>query len=177
MQLRLAIPGDADAIADLHTASWRDAYRAALRADWLANHAPADRRALWRERLSEAPITRRIFIARDDARALVGFVCLQPGADASWGALLDNLHVVASHRCHGVGRQLMQAAARACLADAPGAGLFLWMLRDNLRAQAFYRALGATNAGPDIWDAPDGSRVPTCRFAWTEAGLAAMAAG
>ncbi|WP_085318047.1 GNAT family N-acetyltransferase [Derxia lacustris] len=167
MRLRAAGPADADAIADLHTASWRDAYRAALRADWLADHAAADRRALWRARLGESPAARRVLLAHEASGALAGFVCVQPGADAHWGALLDNLHVAERCRRQGIGRALMEAAARVCQAETPGAGLFLWVLRDNLRAQAFYRALGASDAGSDLWDAPDGSRVPICRFAWT----------
>jgi hypothetical protein len=42
--------------------------------------------------------------------------------------------------------------------------------QDNVKAQAFYNSLGARNAENGVWNAPDGSEVPTYWFVWDKIG-------
>jgi GNAT superfamily N-acetyltransferase len=61
---------------------------------------------------------------------------------AAKGFYLQDLYIVPEARGQGIGRALMTAVARACLAD-DGCYLF-WNAREgNMNGRAFYRAIGA----------------------------------
>jgi GNAT superfamily N-acetyltransferase len=76
---------------------------------------------------------------------LVGYAVFFRSYDtehAAKGLYLQDLYVVPEVRGQGIGRALMSAVARACLAD-DGCYLF-WNAREgNLDGRAFYRAIGA----------------------------------
>ena len=63
-------------------------------------------------------------------------------ADPEWGALLDNLHVRSDLKRQGIGRALMGETAATLIERRPASALYLWVLRQNVAAQAFYAALG-----------------------------------
>ena len=174
MTIRPARPSDCRAIAELHAASWRFAYRGALSDDYLAGDIVSDRNRLWNARLSEPPADQYVAVAERDG-VLAGFACAYFGDDKAWGSLLDNLHVRQDTHRNGLGTALLQDIAAQCCARAGTAGLYLWVLQDNMRAQRFYAHHGARNVGADIWDAPGGTRVPRFRFAWLAAQLPGMA--
>jgi L-asparaginase II len=67
---------------------------------------------------------------------------------------------------------LLQVAA-ICEQRCSGQGLYLSVNQSNLRAQKFYLALGAQNSQAAVWNAPDGTSVPTFRFSWTSAATLA----
>lgn len=173
--LRVALPEDADAIADLHAASWRATYRGSMRDDYLDGEVGAERRALWRERLA-APAPNQHVVVAVDGEALVGFGCAYGADDARFGTQLDNLHVRRDRQSDGVGRALIAAVAAWCVAAHPEAGLYLWVVDENVGARRFYASLGAADVGGDVWEAPDGSAIPVRRCAWTPAEVAALAA-
>ena len=62
--------------------------------------------------------------------------------DPTWGALLDNLHVGAEHQRRGLGARLLALTAQAVSERPQQTGLYLWVLEQNLSAQAFYEAHG-----------------------------------
>lgn len=74
-----------------------------------------------------------------------GIALLTRGYDsqtAQAGVVLEDLYVEPLSRRRGVGRALLAAAAR--IARDEGGGWVAWHVRrDNVRAQLFYRALGA----------------------------------
>ncbi|MEY4562682.1 MAG: hypothetical protein RLZZ618_1959 [Pseudomonadota bacterium] len=164
-QSRPARPGDAEAIARLHIASWRQTYRNALSEDYLAEAVVPDRMSLWEKRLTAHDPLQHVLLAEEDG-VLLGFACAFIHADPAWGALLDNIHVAQEAQGSGVGSHLLRAIARHCTMRAPHSGLFLWVLQQNVAAQRFYLRHGARNAGADVWDAPGGNRVPRFRLAW-----------
>ena len=170
MNLRPALPADSQGIAALHAASWRTAYREALSAAYLAGDIVADRAALWEARLRQPAPNQHVLVAHAGAD-LLGFACVFTGDDATWGSLLDNLHVGRQAHRRGIGSQLLQAVARHSAAACPQAGLYLWVLAINTGAQRFYEAHGAEMVGTDVWTAPDGSRPPCFRFAWPSGRL------
>jgi ribosomal protein S18 acetylase RimI-like enzyme len=67
----------------------------------------------------------------------------------------------------GIGTALLDQVFEHCKADAKKTGLCLLVNQSNLRAQNFYLKNGARNQEPGIWDAPDGSTVPTFWFTWS----------
>jgi ribosomal protein S18 acetylase RimI-like enzyme len=160
----------ADAIAALHALSWSQTYNDVMTPTYLHTVVPIERQSVWRQRLIAPKENQVVLIAEQDG-ALIGFACAFIGEHANWGSYLDNLHVSASHQGQGVGAGLLNEIASFCAQQCPQRGFYLLVNQSNLRAQRFYLSLGAENAGADIWDAPDGSQIPTYRFAWSSLDL------
>jgi len=167
MTIRPALWSDCAAIAALHTASWRSAYRDALSDEYLAGDVVRDMQQLWESRLREPAGLQHVFVAEQND-ALTGFACLQGNESQEWGSYLNNLHVAQAAQGKGTGAMLLHASAALC-AELYGGGLYLWVLQSNTNAQRFYARYGAMNAGTDVWHAPGGTEAPLFRFAWESA--------
>jgi GNAT superfamily N-acetyltransferase len=139
---RSAGPPDASAVGALHADSWRRHYRGAYSDAFLDGDVVADRLTVWTERLGR-PDGRSRTIVGEDESGLVGFVHVIFDEDATWGALLDNVHVARRHQRRGIGSDLLAQAADAVAARREPSGLYLWVLEQNVDAQAFYEARGA----------------------------------
>jgi predicted N-acetyltransferase YhbS len=108
--LRRAGPDDWAAVAAIHAASWRSAYRGIYPDGYLDEEAAEERRAHWRRALAEMdPELDAVFLAEQSALP-VGFACLRRQAEAA-GPVLDNLHVLPERKGEGIGRRLIGAAA------------------------------------------------------------------
>ncbi len=142
VEIRLAHAADAPAVATLHANSWRRHYRGAYSDRYLDGDVDADRLAVWTERLS-ADGAHFTLLAEDRHRP-VGFVHVVLDADATWGALVDNLHVAHPVQRSGIGTLLLDRAARIVVERRPGSGIYLWVLEQNEPAQAFYASRGGT---------------------------------
>jgi ribosomal protein S18 acetylase RimI-like enzyme len=161
LRLREAGPSDADAVAALHLASWRSAYRGILADAWLDGPAEADRLTLWRARLAEDPAARIVLVA-EAAGALAGFACLERRADGPWGLLVDNLHARPDMRGRGIGRLLLRELA----ARVPDDPVHLWVLEANAPARGFYARVGGRAVERVLHREPDGGDHPVLRIAW-----------
>ena len=75
MQLRIATGVDAPAIAELHAASWRHAYRGALSDDYLAGDVFSERLAAWTQRLN-VPDSNQYVVIAEIRRNVLGFACV-----------------------------------------------------------------------------------------------------
>lgn len=135
-QFRLARPSDAKGVASLHTDSWRRHYRGAYSDAFLDGDVAADRLTVWADRLRK-PDPRHRTILAEDSDGLVGFAHTVLDDDPTWGALLDNLHVVSGQKRRGIGSRLLALTAQAVTEQAKGPGLYLWVLEQNIDAQAF----------------------------------------
>ncbi|MEU4198009.1 GNAT family N-acetyltransferase [Kribbella sp. NPDC026611] len=154
MEFRSAGAEDAEQVAMLHADSWRRHYRGAYADAFLDGDVVTDRTKVWSERLS-APAGTATVLAEEDGH-LKGFVHVMFDHDEQWGSLVDNLHVHYSQQRTGIGRQLMTRAAQAVIEEATSEAMYLWVLEQNTRAQAFYLATGATNAGQKAVPPPGG---------------------
>jgi hypothetical protein len=82
MHVRDAVAADAETVALLHTASWRDAYGSVLDATDLAGPIEEERLAYWKSELVAADAGQRVILAEDEDNA-VGFICARwPGRPA-----------------------------------------------------------------------------------------------
>jgi ribosomal protein S18 acetylase RimI-like enzyme len=176
MILRTADADDAPAIAALHAASWSQTYADELSPAYLRDEVPAERLAVWQRRFANPRANQHVLVVQAQAD-VVGFACVLVAEDPEWGSYLDNLHVAAAHQGRRLGAALLAAAAAASERHRPGLGFYLSVNQSNRRAQAFYQAMGARNAACGVWQAPDGSAVPTYRFAWPSATPLAARAG
>jgi ribosomal protein S18 acetylase RimI-like enzyme len=140
-RFRAAGAGDARAIAGLHADSWRHHYRGAYSDSFLDGDVAGYLAATWTERLSALDPRARTIVGELGGE-VVAFAHTRLGEDATWGALLDNLHVSYELKRLGIGTWLLALTARAVLDSSPASGLYLWVLEQNVAAQAFYAAQG-----------------------------------
>jgi GNAT superfamily N-acetyltransferase len=172
VQFRLAGAADAEAVANLHAASWRRHYRGAYSDAFLDGDVVADRMAVWTDQLREPDPHRRTILAEDGA--LVGFANTFFDDDPTWGALVDNLHVGDGHRRRGIGSCLLAMTAGAVLDRPQKSGLYLWVLEQNVGAQAFYEVRRASCVERALVSPPGGvaSRITgspaKLRYAWPD---------
>jgi GNAT superfamily N-acetyltransferase len=171
LRFRCAGRSDAGAIAALHADSWRRHYRGAYSDSFLDGDVVADRLAVWTDQLRE-PHPDRYTLLAEDGEGLIAFAHTAFDDDPTWGALLDNLHVAHGQKRRGVGKQILALTAHAVIER--GNRLYLWVLEQNVDAQAFYEACGARRVERAPASPPGGvaSRLTgspvKLRFAWAD---------
>lgn len=168
MRLREANLDDAHAIAALHAASWRDAYRLILDPAYLAGPVEQDRLDVWTGRLSAPDAARRTMLA-EDAVGIIGFICTFGGDDATWGSLVDNLHVLPNAKGRGVGRALLRSAAHWVEQAHPSGGMYLWVYEANGASCRFYDRMGGRPVERSLRPSPGGT-APSLRYHWPDPG-------
>ena len=163
--IRPARGDEADAVAELHAASWRSAYRGILPDATLGEELVPRRRAYWRSAFAREDWT-AILVAEAD-RALVGFVAAWTDPDGGYDAIVESLHVHPARKRGGIGRALLGAAA-AAIADSGRRTLYLWVYDANAPARRFYEALGGGAADARVHEVV-GHPVPEQRMVWPDA--------
>lgn len=172
MNITFASSEHAEQIAALHAASWAATYSDVLSPLYLQDVVPTERLAIWQERFKNPRENQFVLVAKEDG-VVVGFACAFVGEHSDWGSYLDNLHVKKSHQGRGIGSGLLVQVASICEQRLPGQGLYLSVNQTNEHAQNFYLAIGAQNSQAAVWNAPDGTSVPTFRFSWPSAAILA----
>ncbi|MBI1897440.1 MAG: GNAT family N-acetyltransferase [Acidobacteria bacterium] len=165
LEFREAGLSDAQMIAALHAQSWRSAYRGILRNAYLDGDIVAERLAIWEQRLSTRQTSQLALVAFEMGRP-VGFAFVIAGADPRWGALLDNVHVVAAAQGQGIGTELIHRTGSWVRDQYQGQGVFLWVFEANTPARRFYERLGATVAERAVIEPPGGGCVAEWRYVW-----------
>ncbi|WP_406200213.1 GNAT family N-acetyltransferase [Kitasatospora sp. NBC_01560] len=164
---------DAEAVAGLHSISWRTAYTGIVPEQALGDGLEAERRELWTLRLSvdygEPANTPELLVA-EQGGSTVGFAYLVPQQDGR--VLLDNLHVRPGRTGGGIGRALLDAARAHVTRAHPGADLYLEVLRDNTRAVAFYERAGGRRTAEQEGVFPGGYLLPEYEYTWPAAPAA-----
>ena len=143
IEIRAARPEDAPAIAAVHVASARDAYRGILPDDWLDALSTGAHETFWRWRVESLRQDGAIWVAANSG-SIVGF-CTTSRSDepdaAADTAEVGWLYVSPNRVGEGVGSGLLaQAISRA--ADQGFAEATLWVYADNERARRFYENAG-----------------------------------
>lgn len=148
LHLREALPGDAEAMAEVWIASWREAYRDLL--------SPATLRALDRSRQMAHWLTTLLGreLAPDAGRAFVAVATIERGGGGVVGLCetgpvrgnagigeIFTLYVAPWFHRRGAGSALLEHAC-ADLAQRGFEHVILWVLQGNGRARAFYERHG-----------------------------------
>jgi ribosomal protein S18 acetylase RimI-like enzyme len=165
MYFRKAHADDAERIARLHAESWRQTYRGMMRDEFLDGDAVSNRLQFWRDLMAKSDEQKLVLVA-DEGSTLAGFICATRNEDVLWGSYVDNLHVAAAHRSHGVGMMLMRMAAEWLCSTAPHCSVYLWVMQANARARRFYEGIGASNVGIRFLLDAGGGSAPNCRYVW-----------
>jgi ribosomal protein S18 acetylase RimI-like enzyme len=162
LRMRAARAADAAAVAALHLASCRDAYRGVLADDFLDGPMAALLDRHWAETLAGRGRKGVVMLATAIGDP-VGFVAAWRRGDS---AHIENLHVQPGMRGAGIGRLLLGAAAERMAAQGCTAA-DLMVFAANVGAIRFYRALGAA-VGPEEEGVAFGQRVVERRCAWPD---------
>ncbi len=136
MVVRVPKLRDADAIASVLVAGWRETYGHLLPSRFYDDADLGARRERWRRLLSAEPLPPRLRVADEDGRVIgVAFAGPPLDHDPARELQLYALYVRSSHHGTDVAARLLEAV----LAGEPAQ---LWVARDNPRAHAFYRKHG-----------------------------------
>ncbi|MGC3944288.1 MAG: GNAT family N-acetyltransferase [Chryseolinea sp.] len=162
--LRPATANDTATIAALHAASWIIAYRGLLSDEYLDNDLAGERIAYWSKKLPALSSREFIILATDDKDQATGFIAVMDQPEVGYSALVDNLHVRPDLKGNGIGKKLMQHAARVLL-DSGRTSYYLWVLNGNEPACRFYESIGGV-AADETTVHFGGKDVKATRYVW-----------
>ncbi len=159
----------------MHADSWRRHYRGSYTDDYLDGDIESERLQVWTERLATVADNTRTVVA-ESAGELAGFVHIALDEDASWGSLVDNLHVRYGHQRLGIGTSLLTSAGAIIAAEASTPRVYLWVQERNVNARAFYEQRGAECAERVVVEPSRMKlRFAKLRLVWPEARFIAHA--
>ena len=149
---------DAAALARLHVASWRQTYADQLPAEFFTPRFLELRQAMWTRICRDRPsgVKVAVAVAADGAvesaaaeGRIIGFAASGDSPDESSPrpTELNMLYVERASHGNGAGQALLDTVL-------PQRAAFLWVARDNPRAQAFYRRNGFQADGTELPDTP-----------------------
>jgi ribosomal protein S18 acetylase RimI-like enzyme len=153
--VRHAEPQDSPALARVHIASWRQAYKGQLPQEYLDSLSVEAWTTTWAKAFSQLPDQAPTTLVGELDGQIIGFTCVGPSRDDDtntgtgevWGLYLDPAYWGAGH-----GESLHTEALK--VARASGAvGATLWVLTTNQRARHFYERHGwaADGAEKTAW--------------------------
>ncbi len=160
-------PNEWKTIAHLHARSWQDHYRGIFSSDYLDHEVHRNREMVWQKRFATADPTRHIITARD-ADVMCGFSCVFLSYHDQWGAYLDNLHVLTPWKGKGIGKRLMELTAAYVWQERPNSPMYLYVLKENHAAIAFYERLGGVRREQSSSQEPDGGSHEIYRYEWSD---------
>ena len=138
--VRLAEIRDAAAIARVHVATWRTAYRELLPPELLASLSEAHYTDRWKRSITDG--SGRVYVVEDDS-GVVGFASggRERAGEAGYGGELYAIYVLDSAQRLGHGRELVRAVVGG-LREMGFHDMIIWVLRDNMPARHFYERMG-----------------------------------
>lgn len=166
MQIREAVPGDAEAIALVHLESWKTTYPGIVPQAYIDGLQLADGVARWQRQL--AGNAALVFVAEDDD-GVFGFaaggamVHTVEGFDGELGAI----YLLATHQKQGAGAALTRRVATA-LRDQGFRSMVVWALTAN-PACGFYERMGGVRVAEQMI-AIGGVDLPEAAFGWRDVG-------
>lgn len=171
MIVRNALAADAEGIAAVHVASWRDAYAGLVPARVLVGLSRARLAPQWRRAIGRGG--ERVLVAEDEGAGVIGFGSCGParGPALTFGGEVYTLYVDPFHQESGAGRDLMRGLFGALASRGLGSVL-IWVLAGN-PARFFYEAAGGRAVAvreEALW----GVALPQVAYGWDEDAAAGL---
>ena len=161
MKIRRARRSDFQAIAAIHTESWKDAYSEVLPSEFLDWKINRDFIQHW----NEVKIRNEDVLLVAEEGLVIGFI-------AVWCRpvpFIDNLHVRPSKRSKKVGSALMRAVAKELINQGHKTA-YLWVFESNQKAIRFYERLGGIQKEQST-KSVFGYDVPSRKIEWDDLSL------
>ena len=170
LTIRKARPSDAEAVARIYVAAWRDTYPLILPTKLLLNMTTEGQSARWRNAIAMAA-REAVYVAEDDKGAIFGMTSLGRARDSGLGydAEIYTLYVDPVMTGRGIGRALLSGAF-AALAERGHTRCVIWAHAKN-PARFFYEAMGGKLIA-ERTTAMLGAPVPEVAFGWPKLALA-----
>ena len=151
LKIRNATKSDALAIAVIHVAGWRAAYRGLMPDTAIEAQTLEKRRGFWKSILA-APGANKVSVVEYD-KAVIAFCSYGPTRDEDdpHAAEIYALYVQPSRWRQGWGRALCEHAAREAALREHRA-MSLWVLKENAAARQFYELMGYRADGAERTD-------------------------
>lgn len=158
--IRAPRSAEASAIADVHVASWKEAYSDLLPEDYFSEEYIEGRRRMWQHVLGHPRDDVVVRVAEAEGE-IVGFAWTGPGEgiggeEAPRERWIYAIYILSAHYGTGIGQALLDEA----LGDGPA---MLWVAKENLRATAFYLRNGFRFDGVEQVD-PHASSITDARM-------------
>lgn len=143
ISVRVAIPGDAPAIARIKIETWRHAYSHILDPVVLANLDEQKESERWRDRIQQFPEDQNALVACYGDK-VIGYVVMGPNrfGEVPCDGELQAIYVQPSHHGKGIGRRLMVPAVDWMI-EAGYMSMAVFVFRDNPLGVGFYKSIGA----------------------------------
>ncbi|ULH14545.1 GNAT family N-acetyltransferase [Deinococcus sp. KNUC1210] len=160
IQIRAAVAGDAEQMANVHIHSWRETYTGLMPPGFLTRMTDDRMRDLrganWRRTIHDAD---DVVCVAVHAGQVVGFAsggALRPHTviPGDYSAEVYTLYALKSVQGQGLGRRLLSEVAKG-LEERAYRGMALWVLASNPTRQ-FYTHLGGAELGQKIEETPFG---------------------
>jgi ribosomal protein S18 acetylase RimI-like enzyme len=132
---------DAAAIAAVHVASWKAAYRGMLPDDYLDSLSADDRLAQWEEWLRGGLEPGRVVVVEQTGLGVRGFASWRRQHERPQTAELGAMYLSPEAWGQGLGRLLLNTVVDR-MRDRGCRDAVLWVHPDNQRARRFYEAAG-----------------------------------
>lgn len=163
--VRNVLSTDALALATVHVASWKAAYRGLLPDEYLEGLRVADRLSHWEDLVTSEQPDRSILLAVvDEKQQIRGFSGAGPTNDAELDtAELNRIYLEPAAWGKGLGRLLIRTT-RERLWTMGYVKVLLWVHSGNVRARRFYEADGWMDDSISRTAAVWGVNVPETRY-------------
>ena len=150
VEVRRAVASDAEAIANVHVATWRETYSDVMPDRFFGGEVLEKRRRWWASLLAADPVPGEVVVAERDGE-VVGFAFAGSsqhpeaarGVDPVRELHLFSIYLLAAEHGTGTGHALLEAT----IGDEPAQ---LWVARMNTRARSFYERHGFHDDGHQI---------------------------
>lgn len=156
---------DCDRVAEIRVRGWQSAYRGLMPQPYLDALSVREDAEHRRERLRRSDGSVVNLVAEQDGE-LFGWAAHGPyreGEVRTADAELYAIYVDTGRYGAGIGHALLQESVRRCTA-AGHDRMYLWVLKDNTRARAFYERAGFWPDGAEEPFEVDGVPVPEVRY-------------
>ena len=168
-------PADAQELAEVHVATWRQTYRGMLPEAYLARMSVEAHTRRWRWALTHGT-SQETTLAAADRGGLVGYASAGLSRTGRPGeGEIHTLYVLKGAQGHGLGRRLVEASARTLAAEG-STSLRISVLRDNLNARRFYEHLGGQPEPPRQEPGPAGVLYEVA-YVWPDIGVLTEGSG
>ena len=141
MVIREATIEDAEAVAQLHVATWRVVYEGIIHQSYLDSCLDLkDRIQRWMSHINEGHTT--VFVTEEE-RSMIGFVDVGVSREEGMRdqAEIYSLYLVSDRLREGIGTLLFNHAVRQ-ISTWDFNHFYLWTLEENMRGRSFYERMG-----------------------------------